>query len=134
MNNSTLVNDALRLIGVLPEGQNASAEDAELALRIATELTDEWSDDGLIVPWPLNASIGDDCPLSGTELTCVKYGLAVRLCPNYEREPSPSIVAFAASAYQRLLRMQLARDIATSDPILPIAEGSSRRWNILTDE
>jgi hypothetical protein len=28
----------------------------------------------------------------------------------------------------------LARDIATSDPILPIAEGSSRRWNILTDE
>jgi hypothetical protein len=109
MSNLLLVNDALTLINVLPVGVDASAEDGALALRVVGEMVDEWADDGLLVNWNPQARLNEETQLVGTELTAVKYQLAVRLCPYFSKEPSPVLIGLAASALQKLQRQQLAR-------------------------
>jgi hypothetical protein len=126
VSNLNLVNDALRLIGVLPEGQDASAEQGELALRAVTDLVDEWAEDGIIVTWEPNPTLVGDCSLTGTELNAVKYALAVRLCPFYGRDPSGSLAILSGNAVQRLIRQQIIRDLKAADPILPTSD--ARRY------
>ena len=132
MNNLDFVNDALTLIGVLPEGQDATAEQGVIAMRFANELVDEWADDGLYLNWTPNTSLADSNTLSGSELTALKYHLAVRLCPVFGREPSQALVALAMAAFQRLIRMQAARDLEPVDTSLPRAEGGYGRYDIIT--
>ena len=133
MSNLTFVNDALSLIGVLPEGVDASAEQGELALRTANELVDEWAEDDVIVNWSVQSSLDDDNPLTGNALTAVKHHLAIRLCPHFGREPSPTLIAIAMSAYGKLQRKQMVQAMEPVTLQLPQAEGGYAGWNILTD-
>jgi hypothetical protein len=125
MNNQTLVNDALSLINVLPAGQDASAEDGALALRAVSELAEEWQEDGVSVNWSASAALADDCTLTGQELTAVKHHLAIRLCPHFGREPSPTLERLAAMAYGKLQRTQMARNLTEIRLSAPSAEGFS---------
>jgi hypothetical protein len=131
MSNQTLVNDALSLINVLPATQDASTEDAVLALRVVGEIADEWAEDGVTVNWSPHAAIGDDCTLSGQELTAVKHALAIRLCPHFGREPSQALVMLAQSTYAKIQRNQMARGTPTIELSMP---ATSHRYDILTDE
>jgi hypothetical protein len=133
MSNLTLVSDALSMIGVLPEGQEASAEQGTLALRLVDEMTGEWNDDGVIVTWDSNPRLDDDCHLLGTEMNAVKYGLAVKLCAYYGRMPTPDIAGLAANAYTRLARQQMARGMQPLEVPMPKSE-SGYGYDILTDE
>lgn len=132
MSNLALVNDALASIGVLPEGQDATAEQGQTALAVVSKMVDEWADDGITVNWNSYATLDEECPLTGVERTAVEYQLAVRLCPLYERDPRATLVALASSAYQKLQRIQMVRslqDVGT-EANLPIPEGIRYRWDI----
>jgi hypothetical protein len=133
MSNLTLISDALSMIGVLPEAQEASAEQGTLALRLVDEMVGEWNDDGVIVSWDSKPRLDDDCHLMGTEMNAVKYGLAVRLCPHYGRMPTPDILGLAAAAYTRLARQQMARGLQPMEVSMPKSE-SGYGYDILTDE
>lgn len=132
MNNLDFINDALTLIGVLPEGQEATAEQGVIAMRFANELVDEWADDGLYLNWTPNTSLADSNTLSGSELTALKYHLAVRLCPVFGRDPSQSLVALAMASFARLIRMQAARNLEPVDTQLPAAEGGGGAFDYIT--
>lgn len=134
MSNLTFVNDALSLLGVLPEGVDASAEQGELALRTANEMVEEWSEDGVGVNWSPQTSLDDDCPLTGNAMTAVKYHLAIRLAPHFGRDPSGVLVALAQTAYNKLQRTQMVQGMEPVTLQLPAAEGGyAGGWNILTD-
>ena len=132
MNNLDLVNDALSLIGVLPEGQDASAEQGVIALRFANELVDEWADDGLDLNWTTGTVLTDTNTLQGSELTAVKYHLALRLCPIFGREPSKALMYLADKAYSRLIAMQAVRNLEPVGLSLPAAEAASGTFDITT--
>lgn len=134
MSNLTFVNDALSLLGVLPEGVDATAEQGELALRTANEMVDEWAEDGVIVNWSTQSDLEGDNPLSGNALTAVKYHLAIRLSPHYGRDPPAAVVALAQSAYHKLQRTQMVQAMEPVTLQLPAAEGGyGGGWSILTD-
>lgn len=132
MSNLTLVNDALALIGVLPEGQDATADQGQTALALVSKMVEEWADDGISVNWNSAASLDDECPLAGVERTAVEYQLAVRLCPLYERDPRPTLVALASATYQKLQRIQLVRSLEAigTETSLPVPEGVRAHWDI----
>jgi hypothetical protein len=123
MSNLLLVNDALSLIGVLPSGQDASAEDGELSLRTLNEMVEEWEEDGITVNWSAESLITDDCTLSGTQKTAVKHHLAIRLCPHFGREPSQTLVVLAQAAYSKLQRKQMTESLSEVKVPLPLSEG-----------
>lgn len=132
MSNLRLINDALSLIGVLPEAQDASAEQGALGLAIATDLVDEWSDDGIVLSWEPNPTLDGDCSLVGTERNALMYGIAVRMCPHFGRETSPTLAVLAGSAVQKLIRTQLNRSMEPSDAVLPGAEANYQGFDITT--
>ena len=132
MSNLTFVNEALSLIGVLPAGQNATASDSALALRVVADIADEWADDGIIISWDSEAEIGEDCPLVGTERTATQYALAVKLCPHFGREVPPSLLGLAQGAVTRLNRIQIVRDIEPAEPPMPFAEAGNAQFDINT--
>jgi len=133
MSNLTLVNDALSLIGVLPSGMDANPEDGATALRTVNEMVDEWADDGVTVNWSQTADLNGECPLVGNELTAVKYHLAIRLCPHFARNPDPTLIALAQSAYTKLARKQMVQGLAEIRVSLPVSEGVRQYWNAETD-
>lgn len=134
MSNLTFVNDALSLIGVLPEGVDATAEQGELAIRTVDEMVDEWQDDGIVVGWSPASSLDDDCSVRGLELMALKYHLAIRLSPHFGREPPGVLVALASGAYAKLQRRQMVSEMQPASLSLPAAEGDvGGGWNILTD-
>ena len=83
--------------------------------------------------WEPNPSLNGDCPLVGTELNAVKYALAVKLCPEYGREPSASLVMLANNAVNKLIRQQLVRGIEAAAPNLPFSEFDRQGYDIYSD-
>lgn len=132
MSNLIFVNDALSLIGVLPEGIDASAEQGDLALRTANELVAEWAEDDIVVNWSTQSSLDDENPLTGNALTAVKHHLAIRLCPHYGREPSPTLIALAQAAYHKLQRKQMVQAMEPVTLQVPQAEGGYSNFDITT--
>lgn len=105
--NIVLVTDALRLLGVVAATDNASAEDAALALRVCNEMLDDWSSRNIDVGWFPQTTLADDAPVNDDAINAVKYSLALLLAPYFGLEPAPSIIASATRHYTRLLRISI---------------------------
>lgn len=104
MQNLEVIQDALRLIGVLPEGQTASAEQGEDALRTMNDLLAEWSADGIEVGHFPQVDTTEDFPAGYEVAAAIKYNLAVHLAPQYGRQVDAIVGTFAGRFYNRLLR------------------------------
>ena len=133
MTNEDFIRDTLLAIGVVPEGVDATPEQAQTALRAMNELAREWADAGVSINWSTQTDPALPCMLIGGELAAARYALALRLCPLYGRDPPLAIVALADTAYTRLLRTQLNRALEPVDPVLPAAEGGYSGYSIVTD-
>lgn len=130
MNYLALVNDALSLIAVRPEGQDATAEQGQLALSVASAMLEEWADEGIFVSWPAAPTLDDLCGLAGTERTAVTHALALRLCPHFGREPPPSLVGLAMTTFNRLARQQMLARMEESNAVLPAADAGGAWYDI----
>ena len=130
MNNLDLVNDALALIGVLPEGQDASAENGALALRFANDLIEEWADDNLTLNWTPQSDLSASNDLKGVELNAVKYNLAITLCPVFGREPSKTLMFLAGQAFGRLVALQVTRNVEPVTLVVPLSEARAGLFDI----
>ena len=132
MTNNDLIEQALRLIGVLAEGMTATAEQSSIGLAVMNEIADDWSENGVSLNWSEQDDVTADLTLSGAEKSAMQYELAVRLCPAFGREASPSLMMLAGPAYHRILRsaLNLANQPVTAS--MPAAEGTSTYYDITT--
>lgn len=101
---SDLIRDALGLIGVLDETETPSPEQANTGLRFLTEMLDDWESRGIDVGFASGVSLSDTVSIEDSALRAVKQGLAIELCPEFEREPTPRLLDLASASYARLLR------------------------------
>ena len=131
MTNADFARDVLLLIGVIPEGMEATEEQCQTVLRAMNDLVDEWADSGVSVNWSPQSDSTDDFTLFGGEVSAAKYNLAVRLCPVYGKEPVGGLLLSAGQSYQRLLRNQLNREVQEIEVIQPQAE-ATRQWFDIT--
>lgn len=132
MTNNDLIEQALRLIGVLAEGMTATAEQSAIALAVMNEIADDWSENGVSLNWSEQTDVTADLTLAGAERSAMQYELAVRLCPAFGREASPTVMGLAAQSYRRILRsaINLANQPVTVS--LPAAEAGNSQYDILT--
>lgn len=130
MTNNDLIEDALRIIGVIPEGQNANSADATLGLTVMNDMLAEWAENDIDVEyWPQD-DLQDDSPLDASEVAAVKYMLAVTLAPYFGREAPGSVGALAGQYYTKVLRRSLNRSLEASDANMPASQGVSPAWDI----
>jgi hypothetical protein len=131
--NLTLINDALSLIGVLPEGQDASAEQGTDGLRALNDMLAEWSLNGTDIGYFPQTETTEDFPCDYRLTEVVKYNLAVRLCAFYSRPVPPDVAFIAGNTKSALIRRLIVSGMQPADPILPTAEAGGWGYNILTD-
>jgi hypothetical protein len=132
MINLTIINDALTLIGVLPEGQDASADQGTACLRVLNDMMAEWSLNGIDLGYFPQTETAEDFPIDYRLSEVVKYNLAVRLCAYYGRAVPPDVAVLASNAKTALVRRILSSSMVPVNPILPIAEGSWGYYDITT--
>ena len=97
------ITDALRLIHVLGHFESADADQGALGVSALNDMMAAWEADGILVGYVQSTVPTDDLNLHATAREAVKYNLALKLCPFYEREPSAVVVAGARSGYDSLL-------------------------------
>ena len=100
---TTTIEGALQLIGVLPESQSASADQAADALVILNDLMAAWESVGLNVGHVPSANAADTMDYPANARMAIKASLAMALCPSYDRQPSPVLVSMATATLNRLM-------------------------------
>ena len=135
MTNDDVVRDAMGLIGILRISQSPDANQAAQALRTMNDMFFEWEGKGIHLGYSSQSGSTDTFPLDETLLQTVKANLAVRLCPYYERQASPILVAIATEGYNRLMRdaAAAARE-ESSTANLPISESRIGRFYSITGQ
>lgn len=134
MTYTDLIRDALAEIGVLDETEQPSPEQARTALRSLTQMLDDWEGRGIDVGFSSGADLLDETSIEDGAVRAVKLGLAVELCPSYEREPTPRLLDLAAGAFSRLLRTATVDQLKPVSVQRPLGEGQIRLTNIETDD
>ena len=123
MTNTDLIQIALQLIGVIPEGKTPDADEAAVALTVCNEIADDWAENGVSINWSEQTSTTADCTLQGAEKSAMQYELAMRLCPIYGRDPSQSLGMLAGSSYRRILRSSILLSMEPIEASMPQSEG-----------
>lgn len=137
MTGNEAISGALKAIGVLQETESASAEQAADGLVRLNDLMADLSGDGVDVGYAPQSDPTLDVGLNIESRQAVKSLLAVVLCPDYERQPSPVLIALATAGREKLLRDAIIRNPITSPQTLPRGDGGrgvwiDGRWNIFT--
>ena len=117
------ITDSLRLIGVIMQTESADADQGAHAIGILNDMMAEWAADGIRVGYVPSETTSDDLSLHTSVRSAVKANLAMRLCPNYERNPSAVLVAMAQGGYDSLL-LQASIDAAEEASLRNVPRGT----------
>lgn len=119
-----IVTRALRLLGVLYETETASAEQGADALSQLNDMVAYWETDGVRIGYFSGDSTTETLNLDTRYRVPLEYNLALWLAPQFEREPSPIVVAIATDSYGKLLREAVQANREEGIPQRPQGEGS----------
>ncbi len=118
----TIINRALRLLGMLDANESPEAVDTQTALEALNAMMARWEADGIPLGWApvLAASEALPAPVEAEE--AIAYNLAVRLRPEYGVALAPDVLQMAQMGLSRLLADVGANDYARIVYDLPEGE------------
>jgi hypothetical protein len=90
--NVTIIGDALRLLGVLAEGQSVSPEQGSNALRALNQILEAWTEDGVEIGYFAQSDTTATIPIPAWAEMGVTSRLAQRLHADYPSAQMPSWV------------------------------------------
>ena len=133
MTGNELIEPALRLLGVIRETENASAEQASTGLVVLNDLMADLSGDGVDLGYAPQSDPSVDNGLNIETRQSIKFLLAIALAPIYSKQLGPIIAAGATLGRNKLLRDAIyqTRQEATMTHA-PLGEAFAVRTNILT--
>lgn len=88
--NSTIISDALKLLGVIARGQSLPAEEGADALRALNQMLERWTEDGIELGYFAQTDTTADCPIPQWAEQGVTSKLAQRLTADYPASQPPA--------------------------------------------
>ena len=85
-----MINRALRMTGVLADGETATAAQSVDALNVLNEMLYAWRDRGVDLGHS-ELELGDTIPYQDDHLACIRYSLAVEISGDFGRPASQDI-------------------------------------------
>jgi len=135
--NVVIIGDALRLLGVVAEGQSVSAEQGSNALRALNQMMERWTEDRIGLGYFAQSSTTDTCPIPAWAEQGVISKLAQRLMADYPSTQPPAwVLSDSENGYGTIARKCMVERMkpARMDH-MPAGEGHTIwRSRILTDE
>ena len=124
--------DALRLTGIIGENDPVSPEQGADGIRVFNDMIGALRGDGIELGIAPQSSTTATLLVPEEDRLGFKYLLAVYLCQNYGRDPSPLVSQIADNNYKRMLRRAVINDAQENNPIIPLGEGNFGVFNINT--
>ena len=135
MTGNDLIEPALRLLTVLDEIQNASAEQSATGLVVLNDLMADLAGDGVDLGYAPQSDPNADIGINIEQRQSLKYLLAVFLAPIYEKPITPVVASGATMGRNKLLRDAIYRTRTEATMThAPLGEAWGIRSNILTGE
>ncbi len=132
--NLTIIEDALREVGVIAEIDTASAEQGATTLRKLNQMMEVWKEDGISFGYFGQSDTTDTIPIPDWAELGVTMGLAIAIAPTYGATVSAETIAVADISAGMILRKSLAERLTGLDMShLPRGAGIGGHRNILTD-
>ena len=134
--NVTLISDALKLLSVIGETEEVSAEQGKLGLRLLNRMMEQWSEDGIELGWFEQSATTDDAPLPMRAEQGVVSKLAAALRPYYPASTlEPWVLDGAMNGYGTILRNAVKEQLQPADQShMPGGAGHyGSGWNIETN-
>lgn len=126
--NTQIISDALSLIGVLAEGETASAEQAAHGLRKLNQMMSTWEVDSIVLGYFQQSDVTAVCPIPDWSEKGVYGMLAVELAPDYNRQLSPEAAKIVNDGYELILRRVISLGMKGAD--MTHLGGNSFDWDI----
>lgn len=130
--NSSIISEALSILGVLDEIQSLSAEQGVNGLSVMNDMLLEWDANEIDTGYYPQTDINAESPVYSDALSAVKHNLAIYLASYYGLEPKLPVAMIADRGYKRLLRDAIVAKMKEADMTgMPLGSAWSRRYNIL---
>lgn len=135
MTNRQLVDQALKLLGVIDAEQSANIADATLGLEELNAMLTDMAADGIDLEFPPQDNLADPFPLEDQVANQLKPILAVYLHTSFPAtQPSSQLLARATNSRKTLARDSVMRNMQEASlSNLPRGTGQSCVHSILTD-
>lgn len=127
--NADIITDALELLGVLSEGETASAEQGAHGLRKLNQMMATWEVDNVALGYFEQSATTDNCPIPDWAEKGVAGMLAIDLAPHYAVQITPLVAKYADDGYSLILRRVISLGMTGAD----MSHLGGHRWNIETD-
>lgn len=95
------IHGALRLIGAVPSGEVPTAQEAADGLAALNGMLHGWKNRGVDLSH-VDLALSDAIVPAEEFHEGIKYLLAVRLAPEYERPPAPELMSIADNAWRAI--------------------------------
>lgn len=101
-----LIDDALALLNVIAETEEASPEQCKLCIRKLNAMLAQWELDQIDLQWSAvtMADLSSPAPLEAGAELAVTYYLAFAVAPHFRRTVTPEMLAAGKAFYDSLLR------------------------------
>ena len=129
---SDITRRALRLINVLDPNESPEAEDSDTAILALNGMCRRWEANGMAMGWNDVTNPSDTMPSPPEADDAIAYNLALRLAPEYQQQPNPAVISFAAEGLRELRRDRAVEMPLTQTTDAPMGYGRGR-YDILTD-
>lgn len=130
---SDITRRALRLINAIDANEAPEAEDSDTAIMALNGMCRRWEANGMAMGWNDVSNPSDAMPSPPEADDAITYNLALRLAPEYQTQPSPAVIAFAAEGLRELQRDRLVEMPLTQTTDAPCGAGGRGRYDIRTD-
>lgn len=134
MTNQELIDKSLQEIGIVAEGDGASATASADALDILNGMMAAWAVQDADLQWPPQDTLGDTAPIPLWAEIAVISNLALNCLPTMGGFASDALIAKAKTGFDLVVRNCIYSKLKGVDlSYLPQGQASSTRWNINTD-
>ena len=130
--NLTIIEDALRDIGVISEIDSASAEQGKYCLRRLNQMMEASKENDVDLGWFSQTSTTATTPIPDWAELGITASLSIAIAPNYGATVSIETAAIADEFGSMIVRKSISEKLDNADMShLPVGAGSRPRHNIL---
>ena len=120
-----IVQDAFEEIGAKTAEVALTSDELQSGIRRCNDMLLEWSDIGIIVGYNEVLNGDDDINVERNAVAAVKYNLAIRLAPSYQKIVGSALAAIASGTMDVLLATNSDLSNIAYPDTLPLGSGNS---------
>lgn len=119
-----VIEDAFEEIGVKTAEVHLTSDETQSGLRRCNDMLTEWDDIGIITGYIPITNVDDTINVERNAIAAVKYNLAIRLAPSFQKPVGLALAAIASGTLKVLMASNTDLSQVAYPDSLPLGSGN----------